>query len=383
MADAKDEVEKITGIQVITDTKIGDWLKNNLSPEVLSIWPRTESTDTKEHYEAGTDKLAVNADALVNFSHLGIVKPFSDFQKKKKLCTGFGMNLLHTVNPATNKIHAGYFMCGARTGRVSCSNPNFLNQPRDPALRSVYTASPGLEMMVSDFSQIEVRIFAEYAREEKMLKAFEMGRDIYKHTASLLLKKPYEQVTKEERKHMKPLVLGLAYGLGSAKYGHYAKKNYGIDLTIDQSLTVVKNYREVYDSLYKWQLEQPVRCEANNYTCFAALGKSNKLAQDRYWGASMNHPIQSAAASIMYLALLLCDKELRSRGIYFKWLGTVYDEMLLEYKSEDRLIVKEVLTKRSIEAYTTIMQSERTIVNLVDPLWGDNWHDAKDEDKVR
>lgn len=386
MADARDEVERLTDIQGITDTKIGNWLKSKLPEDVLAAWPRTDTTDNEEDYKAGTDRLCVSADALVNYSHLEIVKPFSEFQVKKRLCTGFGMNLIDMINPATGKIHAGYTMCGARTGRVSCSNPNFLNQPnahKDADMRKVYIASPGYEMMVSDFSQIEVRIIAEYAKEEKMLQAFEAGRDIYKHTASLLLKKPYEKVTKDERKHMKPLVLGLAYGLGASKYGHYAKKNYDLTLSLQQSKDIVWEYRNLYDKLYKWQLEQPVKCEANRYTCFAAFGKSNKLPEDRFWGASMNHPIQSAASAIMYLALLLSDKELKPSGIDYRWLGTVYDEKILEYKPEHRSFVKKVLTKNSILAYTTVMKSERTIVNLVDPLWGSNWADAKDEDKVR
>jgi DNA polymerase-1 len=285
------------------------------------------------------------------------------------------------VNPATGNIHAHYTICGARTGRASCSNPNFQNQPRDLDMRKVYTTTPGYEMMVSDFSQIEVRIFAEYSREEKMLKAFAAGRDIYKHTAALLLNKPYELVTKEERKHMKPLVLGLAYGLGATKYGHYAKKNYDITLSEAQSNDIVWKYRNLYDKLYKWQLEQPTKCEANKYTCFAALGKSNKLSEEKYYGASMNHPIQSTAATIMYLALIICERQLRGHDV--RWLGTVHDEMILEYKPEDRELVKKVLTEGSIKAYNSIMKSERTLVNLVDPLWGINWADAKDEDKVR
>jgi len=381
MADARDEVESITGIKLITDARIGDWLRKNLPEDVLAIWPRTESTDKEECYKKGTDKLAVNADALVNFSGLSIVKPFAAFQKKKKLCTGFGMNLIEQINPATKKIHAGYTMCGARTGRVSCSNPNFLNQPRDPEMRKVYIASPGYEMMVSDFSQIEVRIFAEYAKEEKMLSAFAKGLDIYKYTASNLLGKPYELISKAERNHVKPLVLGLAYGLGPAKYTHYAKKNYGVELSADQGTKMVWAYRDLYDKLYAWQMEQTVKCEANRYTCFAALGKSNKLPEDRYWGACMNHPIQSTAATIMYLALIFGEKKLRGTSV--RWLGTVYDELIVEYKPEEREHVKKILTECSLKAYDVIMKSDRTLVNLVDPLYGANWADAKDEDKVR
>lgn len=379
MADARDELENITGIKTITDTKISEWLKKNLTQDLLDIWPRTEAT--KDTDDLKDQQLSVSSDALVNFSHLDIVKPFAEFQKYKKLCSSFGTALLEKINPATGRIHASYFICGARTGRASCSNPNFQQMPRDAELRKVYKVSPGYEMMVSDFSQIEVRIFAEYAKEEKMLVAFEKGLDIYKHTAALLLNKPYDQVTKEERKHMKPLVLGLAYGLGPTKYSHQAKKNYDITLSVEEGKSKVWAYRKLYDKLYKWQLEQPIKCEANRFTCFAALGKSNKLPDYRFYGASMNHPIQSTAATIMYLALILCEKHLRGTSV--RWLGTVHDEMILEYKPEERSLVKKVLTEQSIKAYDVIMKSPRTLVNLVDPLWGDNWASAKDEDMVR
>lgn len=366
MADARDEITRLTGIQTITDTKIGEWLKQNLDPIALSLWPRTEKNE---------DRLAVNADAFVNFSHIEVVKPFSQFQKFKKLCTSFGTNLFEHINPVSKKIHTSYFICGARTGRTSCSNPNLANQPRDKDMRRVYTASPGKVIIAADYGQIEVRMIAELSQEEKMLQAFENGIDIYKYTIAGILNKDVNQITKEERQSGKMIVLGRSYALGRVKQAHYAKKNYGITLSEDENNKLFYGYRDLYPSLFKWQMEQADRCMSNRYTCFEVLGKANKLSEDKYFGASMNMPVQGGCASVNYIALIKADKALNNTST--KFLATVYDEIVVECDEEEAEYVKEVLTKCMTDAYKMLVPAARTLKNLVDPSHGNNWAEAK------
>lgn len=380
LADARDEVQRITGIGIITDTKVGEWLKQNLPLEVASIWPRTEKTEDEEDWEKV--KLATNADAFVNFSHLELVKPFSRYQKMKKLCTSFGMNLVETVNPETKRIHAGYTICGARTGRGSCSNPNFQQSPRDKEFRKSFIASKGYELVVADYSQVEVRCIAEYAGEEKMIEAYEKGLDIYKFTAAHLSGKPYDKIGDEsdERQSAKALVLGLNYGLGPRKFSHYAKKQYKVNITPEQAFIEVVKYRELYPSLYAWQLRQVELCVSRRYTCFEALGKSNKLSEEKHYGASMNHPIQGTCASIMYIALIWSERALRNCSARF--LATVHDEIIIECLPKDVDFVKKTLTDTMISAYNKLMPSGRTLNKLVDPNSGINWCLAKEKKKV-
>lgn len=366
MADARDEVTRITGIQSITDTKIGEWLKKNLDEATLALWPRTEKNE---------ERLAVGSDALVNFSHLEIVKPFSTFQKYKKLCTSFGTSLIDHINPATGKLHTSYFICGARTGRTSCSNPNLANQPRDKDMRRVYVASPGKELVAADYGQLEVRIIAELSKEEGMLQAFENGIDIYKSTIAGILGKRIEDITPEERQSGKMIVLGRSYALGRVKQAHYAKKNYGITLSEQENNKLFYGYRDLYPSLYKWQIQQADRCQANRFTCFELLGKANKLTEDTYFGASMNMPVQGGAASINYIALIDADKKLH--GTSARFLVTVYDEIAVECDPDDIPLVKEVLTTSMTSAYSRLIPNARTLKNLVDPNHGANWAVAK------
>jgi DNA polymerase-1 len=373
LADARDELQRMTGIQVVTPAKVGKWLKENLPPEVAAIWPRTDSTKDEAEWE--DVQLATNADAFINFSHIEIVKPFAKYQKMSKLCTSFGMNLIEMINPATKRIHAGYTVCGARTGRVSGSNPNFQQSPRDKEFRKSFIPTAGYELVDADFSQIEVRYIAELAQEERMLEAFENGIDIYSATIAGMLGKNIKDITKDERQQGKGIVLGRSYGLGRLKQSSYCKKNYGITFTTEENDRLFYAYRDLYPALYKWQLRQTDLCQANRYTAFAALGKSNKLSEDKYWGASMNHPVQSGCASIMYIALILIAEAFKGKDVNL--IANVHDEIILECRPTETGEVKKKVVECMEKAYCTILPVNRTLRNLVDPGSGVNWSEAK------
>lgn len=373
LSDARDEVQRITGIGVITGPKIGEWLKENLPKDVALIWPKTDST--KDNDEWDKVKLATNADAFVNFGYLEIVKPFSKYQKMLKLCTSFGMNLVEMINPETKRIHAGYTVCGARTSRASGSNPNFQQSPKDLEFRKSFIPSKGYELVVADYSQVEMKAQAECSGDENMLKVFEKGLDIYKYVASKINNKKMEEVTKDERQAAKACALGLAYGLGPAKFQHYAKKGYGVDLSVEDSHAFVYAYRDIFPVFRDWQLKQVDLCVSRRYTCFDLLGKSNKLSEEKYYGASMNHIIQGSCAAVMYIALIWSERALRNTSARF--LAAVHDEIILECKPEDVFSVKELLKNEMTRAYHFIFKSGRTLKNLVDPNSGVNWAEAK------
>lgn len=366
MADARDELESITGIQVITDQKIGEWLKKNLPEKVLDIWPRTEKNE---------DRLAVGSDALVNFEYLDVVKPFSKFQKYKKLCTSFGMSLLDHINPATGKFHCSYSVSTVATGRLSCSNFNIQQSPRDPDFRKSIIPSAGYKMVVADYSSVEVRCIAELAKEEKMLEAYEKGFDIYKFTAAHLNSKSMDMVTKLERQGAKALVLGLLYGLGSKKFSFYAKKTFGVEISEENAHIEVQKFRALYKSLRAWQLNQVDKCQANRYMAFTTLGKSRKLTEENYYGASLNMPVQGTCAEIMLLAMIYVHRNLE--GTSGRVIACVHDELVCEAKEEDVDKVKDVLNTQMALAYHRILPSGRTLKNLVEASSGSNWSEAK------
>lgn len=373
LMDAFQEVRTVTGLDNITDSKLAGWLQETLPPEVLDIWPRTEVTK-----DGRGGKLQTDSNTFVDFSFLDIVKPFSRYQKLKKLTTSFGVNLFNAINPATGKLHPNYTVAGAKTGRLSCSGPNIQQQPRSADMRSIYIPSPGKIMVVSDYSQIEVRNIAEFSNDEMMLKAYREGLDIYTFTAAHLTGTKYEDIGKKspERQKAKALVLGLNYGLGAKKFSHYAKKGYDVTISPEESNALVKSYRQLYSGLRDWQQQQVSICPAKHYTAFSVLGKSRKMTEDDYYCACLNHPVQASSAEIMLTALVKTHAILK--GTSAKLLMTVHDEIVLECAPADLEEVNSKLTTSMLEAYLEILPSGRTTRGLIEPTSGVNWAEAKD-----
>lgn len=371
LVDARDEIHAVTDLGIITDSKIGDWLERTVDEETLSLWPRSEKTN----------KLSVDANTLIYFDHVDVVKPFSEFQKFKKLTTTYGTNLLEQINPSTNRIHSGYFVAGAKSGRLSSSNPNKQNMPREYAMRAIFIPTDGYVMLVSDYSQVEVRAQAEISGDERMLKAFEDGLDIYTYTVAMLNNKPMNQVTKEERQKGKCLILGLAYGLGVKKFAHYAKKNYKVNVSLSESFDLINGFRELFPTFREWQLDQVNGCPGKRYMASTLMGKKAKFTDTTYYGACLNLPIQGTCAEIMLMALVMVEEKLK--GTSGRLLATVHDEILLECLPKDVVNVNNILTNEMQRAYNSIFTSGRTMNGLVDPTAGINWADAKMTDKEK
>ena len=189
---AKKDLLKLTGIEHVTAAQIGSYLESTLPYNVLSIWPKTE-----------TGKLQTDSHVFADFDWLDIVKPLAEYKKKEKLCTSFGHTLINMINPVTKRLHAQYKLAGARTGRLSCSNPNNQQMPHDKKFRSLFMPEPGRIFLCADYSQIEIRVAAEISRDKAMLHAYRNGIDLHAQTASAIAKKPIEKVTKEERQMAK------------------------------------------------------------------------------------------------------------------------------------------------------------------------------------
>jgi DNA polymerase I-like protein with 3'-5' exonuclease and polymerase domains len=365
LKDAADEVLNLTGLKQITDAKVAKWLEDSLPHETLSIWPCTESGE----------RLSTSADTFSDFDYLEIVKPFSRYKKLQKLTTSFGMNLLSKVNPATGKIHCSYRVAGARTGRLSCSEPNLTQMPRSKEIRSIFVPSPGYVMVVADYSAVEIRYIAELSQDERMLRAFEQGLDIYKYTVANILHKSIEQVTKEERQIGKSLALGLSYGLSYKKFSKHAKKGYGVEVTEEESKDLISGYRNLYSGLRRWQLEQIETCPLRRYTAYSPMGKSRKLTEETYFGAALNMPVQAGCAEAMLLALLKTKQTLQDTSA--RMLLSVHDEIVVEAKGPDVEEVTKRITKAMTEAYTELVPHARTLNKLVEPSNGASWADAK------
>jgi len=358
---AKKKVKKITGLAEITSHTMADYLERTLPPEMLSVWPKTD-----------TGKLQTDAHVFADFSSLEIVKPFAEFQKKLKLCTSFGASFAANINPATGRIHPRFNICGARTGRISCTQPNLQQLPRDASVRELFIPEEGNVLVVADYSQVELRVAAELSRDEMMLKTFREGKDIYTTTAAILNKKREEDVTKPERQYSKCLALGLLFGLGAKKFSHYAKKGYGVETTEEEANVAIKAFRKLYSGYRAWQLLQAETAEVNLYAK-TTLGKYRRLDPENTFGTSMNTPVQGSAAEIMLIALTLINKHLPKGAAL---INVVHDEVIVECKESLVEQVKPIVEDCMKKAFLIVFP-KGVITGIVEASSGKNWAEAK------
>lgn len=104
------------------------------------------------------------------------------------------------------RIHPSFNLTNVVTGRTSCSDPNLQQVPRDKNVRGLFNAPKGRLFFEADYSQLELRIAAEYSHDPVMLDIYKNGGDIHTTTAKLMT--GGREPTKEERGRAKAVNFG-------------------------------------------------------------------------------------------------------------------------------------------------------------------------------
>lgn len=362
---AKKELTKITGLDKITSHTIATYLEQHLDKELLALWPRTEA-----------GKLQTDSHTLQDYAlHTDVVTPFATYQKKEKLTTSFGMQLIDAVNTVTKRLHASYNICGARTGRLSCRKPNLQQLPRDEAVRSNFIAADKTVLLCADYSQIELRVGAELSRDESMLSAYRQGIDLHSLTASIISKTPITKVSKVDRQKAKAFNFGLMFGLGPTKFSKYAKQSYKVDITSKEAQDSIDLWRLTYSGYRAWQLEQADNAAMTGFA-YTALGKRRCLDPENCYGASMNTPVQGSASECMLAALVYLHSNLKRKKLKAKLCNCIHDEIIVECPVQEVKKVKALIKESMKEGFLFVFPSGITN-GLCEVGEGINWSTSK------
>lgn len=219
------------------------------------------------------------------------------------------------------------------TGRYASENPNLQNLPKTKAFRSLIIASPGHVLIQGDLASIEPRILAEMSQEPVLIKAFELGLDPYKYIGKYLLRKSYEDVTKDERGKIKAVVLGLCYGKTAAGLA----KDLGT--SVREAAALINQIFNNILHVKRWKLNTIERAYVDGYV--RTLGGRTRylpdLQSEENWikkhaeNQAINTPIQGTAADMMKESIYMIGEMLKLR-IYqnHRLIVTVHDELLIE-----------------------------------------------------
>jgi DNA polymerase-1 len=304
-----------------------------------------------------------------------IVRKVLDYRQLTKLKGTYVDALPALIDPATGRLHTSFNQMGAATGRLSSSNPNLQNIPIKTELgreiRAAFVPREGWNLVVADYSQIELRLLAHMSEDPVLVDAFRNGEDIHTRTAAEVMNVPPMLVSKEARNNAKAVNFGIVYGISS--FGLAA--NLGISRK--EADLYIRNYFDRYSGVKRFIDETIARTSETGVarTLFGReraipdMNSRNPNARGFAERTAVNSPIQGTAADLIKLAMVRIDKALAGRQS--KMLLQVHDELVLESPPEETEAVAH-LVKQEMEGV-----AELTVPLVVETGTGKNWRDAK------
>lgn len=279
------------------------------------------------------------------------------YAKLEKLLSAYGLNWLEDINETTKRVHPSFNINGAlATSRFSSFNPNLQQIPRGDSRRSCFEATKGNILVDADYSQIELRILAQFSKDEVFISGFSSGIDFHTWTASEVFERDPDDVTKDQREFAKRLNFGLVYGIGAEKLGLM------LGIPEEEASALMKRYFEKFaktDAYLRQASQQAIRYKRTS-TATGRYVKYHFSRTDRFMASSVgrsgkNMPIQGTSAEILKTALNFLGENLYGRND-IKLVNIVHDEIILEAPEKIKEEAREILfdsMKRGAERFLT------------------------------
>ncbi|WP_373893034.1 DNA polymerase I [Virgibacillus natechei] len=300
------------------------------------------------------------------------------YRQLGKLQSTYIEGLLKVVDNDTHKIHTRFNQALTQTGRLSSMEPNLQNIPirleEGRKIRQAFIPSKkDWIMFAADYSQIELRVLAHIANDEKLVAAFNNDVDIHTQTAMDVFHVKKEEITANMRRQAKAVNFGIVYGIS----------DYGLSQSLGITRKEAKAFIERYFASYpdvKTYMEDIVQ-EAKQHGYVTTLMKRRRYLPEitsrnfnlRSFAerTAMNTPIQGSAADIIKKAMIDLDGKLKEEKLESRMLLQVHDELIIEAPKEEIEQLKEIVP-------ATMEQTVDLNVPLkVDYAYGSSWFDAK------
>jgi len=267
-------------------------------------------------------------------------------------------------------LHPVYNMTISKGGRLSSGSPNIHNVPV-PVRHIFVSRFPGGVILQADFKQIELRVIAFLANDEKMLDIFRSGKDPHRAVAAEIFNVPYEDVTKEQRSAGKNIGFGMSYGMGPEYLADKERKS------LAWAKKFHDNYFRKFYKIREWQQRQQAIAESGVAKRRSLFGRVRDMSA--YSGMDRvkrfyNFPVQSAASDINLFAIGAIWEIMRSEKLKSRMIATVHDSLVVDCVKEEVERVKEimVLVVASLDGIFDWMTAPMEI----DLTTGKNWSEA-------
>jgi len=338
--------------------------------DILKIDPKAKKTKTGQ-YATGEDVLSKLSDR-----HPAVALVL-DYRGLVKLKNTYVDTLPSMVNPRTGRIHTSYQQAVAATGRLSSNNPNLQNIPirteRGKEVRKAFVPrNKQYTLLSADYSQIELRIIAEFSKDESMLGAFRNGIDIHTTTASKVYNVDLKDVTSEMRRNAKMVNFGIIYGISA--FGLSQRLN----IPRKEGASIIENYFKEFPTIKAYMDGSIEFARANGYVetilgrrrYLRDINSANAVVRGFAERNAINAPIQGSAADMIKVAMINIHNEMAKRNMKSKMILQVHDELVFDVFKDELEDLKPIVKEKMVNAIKMNVPIE------VEMGTGDNWLEA-------
>lgn len=319
---------------------------------------------------------ATDIDVLKKLTEYPIINKILEYRALAKLYSTYIDGIISTIRE-DGKIHTIYTQTLTRTGRLSSIEPNLQNIPMRSEygrlIRKAFIPEDNSVILSSDYSQIELRVFAHLSGVNDLINAFKEGVDIHTKTAMDIFKVPMEGVTKNMRRQAKAVNFGILYGISS--YGLAED----IGIPVKEAKEFINKYFETYPGVKDYMDKEIDEAKKNGYVktimnrkrVIEELKSSNYMVRSMGERMALNTPVQGSASDILKKAMVEISDIFEKENIKSKMLLQVHDELIFNVYNDEIDKVKDIV-------YNTMTKVFELKVPLdVDIELGNNWYEAK------
>ena len=294
-------------------------------------------------------KRSTGADVLSELEDLHpIISEILRYRLLSKLLSTYLIAMKSMIDKK-GRIHTVFNQALTTTGRLSSSEPNLQNIPVREAegreIRSAFIPSEGNILISADYSQIELRLLADFSGDEGLIDSFLRGEDIHAATAAKIFGVAEGEVTSKMRRDAKAVNFGIIYGISD--FG--LSKNVGC--SVKEAHDFIAKYLDTYPKIRDFMKGSVDYAKEHGYVttkmgrirALPEINSSNYNVRSFGERAALNMPLQGTAADIIKLAMINVYDALKKQNLSAKIILQVHDELILDCPIEEKDAVSELL----------------------------------------
>jgi DNA polymerase I-like protein with 3'-5' exonuclease and polymerase domains len=258
---------------------------------------------------------------------------------------------------------------------VHNSNPNLQNIPRNPLVRRSFIAPPDTEMVLADYSGIELRVLAEVSNDPQLKQDVIFG-DVHAESAITLFRvdpaefkarlKAKDPRAKEMRSKAKAFSFQLTYGAGNAALAMVLRCSDG------EAAEYVDKWAARYPYAYALRFQMFDQMNATGLLPIKSGRTVYVHKNERSLPVASNYPIQGAAADVMYRAVTRMSFKVYELPFKARMLASIHDELLMLAETGRGEELREIMVEEMRQAWLDIFPNAET-ANLSESAVGQSW----------